>query len=267
MLFRSVKGARVVVITKKYFDQTLAKQRITIRYTGFCNKDLSRTPAPDVGFVFHGNLSVNNRFDVRDDKVLRIVCGGRVRLRDELDFAEDGISVNLNNVQNGAPYAIRDIIVPMNNYLLGNPYGEDRTYEYREKSMEIDQDIGDYLTRMLPETKIVEPNVIAGRHPVYSPFLSRIIDDLLTGVLEDEVFYEHFGDEWLKKKLAGYEVLLPFDPAAGENRVDKRYVVIHPHPYPNYVSLTMYQWRIVDRAAKIYLRNVELSSTINVLQF
>lgn len=260
-------GARVTIITKKYMNESLPKQAITVRYTGFCNKDMGRTPAPDVGFVFHGNLSVNNRFDIRDDKVLRIVCGGSVRLRDELDFAEDGIGVSLTNTLNGTPYAIRDIIVPMNNYLVGGAEGADKTYEYRAASMAIDDEVSDYLTRMLPETKVTAPNVIQNRHPIYSPFLSRIIADLLSGVLVDEKFYEHFGDDWLRTRLASYERLLPFDLAAQEPGPDARYVVVHPHPYKDYVSLTMYQWRVVQRAAKLYVKNVELSSTINVLQF
>lgn len=262
-----VKDARVVIITKKYIDDTLAKQSITIRYTGFCNKDMLRTPAPDTGFVFHGNLSVNDRFDIRDDKVLRIVCGGRVRLREDLDFAEDGIGVSISNTLNGAPYAIRDIIVPMNNYLTGGAIGADKTYEQRAASMVIDKEVSDYLTLQFPEQVVNQPNVITNRYPIYSPFLSRIIDDLQSGVLADEQFFQQFGDEWLRVRLDSYLRLLDFDLSADSSTVDDRYVVIHPHPYSSYVSLSMYHWRVVERAAKLFTRNVELSSTINVLQF
>lgn len=262
-----IREARVVITTKKYFDNALPLQTITIRYTGFCNKDMSRTPAPDVGFVYHGNLSTNNRFNIRDDKVMRIVCGGGVRMRSALDFAEDGVTVNVDAALNGAPYAIRDIIVPMNNYLIGGNASADKTYEFRAASQAIDEEISDYLTLWLPEQDVVAANVIGGRYIVYSPFLSRIIDDLKSGVLWDDKFHEQFGDDWLRGRLASYNRLLDFDPIGPNMTIDHRYVVIHPHPYGQYVSLDMYQWRVLDRVVKIYAPTVDLSSTINVLQF
>lgn len=262
-----MKDARVVVTTKKYYDSTREKQSLTVRYTGFCNKDMTRTAIPDVGFVYHGNLSANNRFNTRDDKVLRIVCAGTVRLRTDLDFAEDGIGVSLANALNGAPYAIRDIVVPMNNYLIAGEPGADKTYAYRAQAMEVDQEISDYMTKWLPETKVEQPNTITGRYPIYSPFFSRIVADLKSGVLWDDKFYEHFGDDWLRGRLASYERLLEFDPIGTGMVIDSRYVVVHPHPYTEYVSLTMYQYRVLDRIAKLYAPDLDLSSTINVLQF
>ena len=263
-----VQDARVVVTTKKYFDETLEKQIFTIRFTGFCNKDMSRTPAPDVGFVFHGNLSVNNRFDIRDDKVLRIVCGGSLRKMSDLDFAEDGIGVNITSTENGMPYAIRDIIVPMNNYLIDSGV-EDKTYQYRAESMAIDKEISDYLTAKIPEQKPDFPNVINGsRYVLYSPFLSRIMDDLLTGVLWDDKFYEHFGDDWIRGRIAEYERLLDFDPIGNKMNIDTRYVTVHVHPYSYYVSMDRYKTRVLERIVKLYAPElVDISIGINLLQF
>lgn len=259
-----VKDARVLIITKKYFNSSLEKQVFTVRYTGFCNKDMSRTPPPDSGFVYHGVLSVNNRFDIRDDKVLRIVCNGQVHLREDISFAEDGVSANLSNALNGAPYAIRDVIVPMNNYLIGNATGEDKTYSFRAKSQVIDKEVADYMTMRLPQDPTAAPNVIADRYPIYSPFISRLMADMKSGVLADDKFFEQFGDEWLRERLASYLYLLEYDLSATSNTVDNRYVVIHAHPYPNYVTVNAYQYRVLQRAAKLFTRNVELSSTVNV---
>jgi hypothetical protein len=262
-----VSGSRVVVTTKAYMDDTLAKQQFTIRYTGFCNKDMTRTPAPDAGFVYHGALSANNRFDIRDDKVLRIVCYGKVRLREDLTFAENGIGVGLENALNGAPYAIRDIVVPMNNYLIDGDGVADKTYAFRDTSLAIDDEVSNYLTRFAPQQPADQPNVIAGRYQLYSPFLSRILDDLKTGVLWDDKFYEQFGDDWLRGRLASYEKYLAFDPIGGGNIPDSRYVVVHPHPYSTYVSLDMYRYRVMLRAVGIYAPGLDLSSMISVLQF
>lgn len=259
-----VKDSRVVIITKKYFNASLAQQSITIRYTGFCNPDMTRTPPPDSGYVFHGVLSANNKYNIRDDKVLRIVADGKVRLREDIKFAEDGITAMFGDVPNGAPYGIRDIVVPMNNYLVGGVTKEDKTYVMRAKSMVIDKQISDYMTVQLPQNKPDTPNIIPKRYTLYSPFISRIMADLLSGALQDDMFFQQFGDTWLKQRLASYTYLLDYDLSAIGGALDVRYLVVHAHPYPDYVTVNPYQMRVIQRAAALFTRNVEISSTINV---
>lgn len=260
----TVKDNRVIIVTKKYFDPNLEEQSITVRYTGFSKSDMTRNLPPDTGYVFHGVLSANNKYNIRDDKVLRIVVDGKVRLREDLKFAEDGITAMFGSVPNGAPYGIRDIIVPMNEYLIGGVSKVDKTYELRDKSMVIDQQTSDYMSVQLPQDKPTTPNIIPKRYTLYSPFISRIISDLLSGSLHDDIFYQQFGDIWLKQKLANYLYLLDYDPSANGNELDTRYLVVHAHPYPNFVTLDAYQLRVVQRAATLFTRNVEINSTVNV---
>lgn len=262
-----VQGSRVTMTSKKFFDQTLAEQKFTVRYKGFCQKNMTRLPPPDQGYVFHGVLSANNRFDIRDDKVLRIVCGGRVRLRQDLKWAEDGISVNMDDALNGAPYAIRDIVVPMNNYLVGGAPGADMTYDYRDQSIAIDKEISDYMTRFHPQQQVDKPNVIPERWTLYSPFISRIIDDLQTGVLWDDKFYEQFSDTWLKTIIQPYEKYLLVDPVMPDFKADKRYTIVHAHPYPNYVTLEIYRYRVLSRVVALYCPWLDITNTVNVAHF
>jgi hypothetical protein len=261
-----INGSRVVITSKKYYDSNLPKQSITVRYVGFCNKDMSRTPLRDMGHVYHGTLSANNRFDIRDDKVLRIICNGQVRLRKDLSFAENGVSVGITNALNGAPYAIRDIVVPMNNYLTGSSSASDKTYAFRTTAEAIDNEISNYLSLWIPQDATSAPNAIPNRYQVYSPFLSRIVADLLSGVLKDPKFAEHFGDDWIRQRLAGYDYLLAYDPIGPNVTIDPRYVVVHPTPYPYQVSLNMYQYRVVDRIAKLVAPGIDLTSSINIVQ-
>lgn len=259
-----VKDSRVVIITKKYFDANKTQQEITVRYTGFCNPDMTRTPPPDSGYVFHGVLSANNKYNIRDDKVLRIVADGKVRLREDIKFAEDGITAMFGNVPNGAPYGIRDIVVPMNNYLVGGVTKEDKTYELRAKSMVIDEQISDYMTILLPQDKPTTPNIIPQRYTLYSPFISRIMADLLSGALQDDKFFQQFNDTWLDQRLDAYKYLLDFDLSAKNSPLDIRYLVVHAHPYPNYVTVNPYQMRVIQRAAALFTRNVEINATVSV---
>ncbi|MGK7530024.1 DUF7193 family protein, partial [Salmonella enterica] len=60
---------------------------------------------PKHGFVSSGLLSNNNQFDCRDDKVIRVVGGGSLLLRDAVVFREDN-TVGVDIVQDGFPYSV-----------------------------------------------------------------------------------------------------------------------------------------------------------------
>lgn len=264
-----VKGSRVVIITKEYFvgDPGVTAQEVVVRFMGFAATDGTREMPDDIGFVNNRMLSVNNHYNIRDDKVLRIVMGGATKLRTDLKFAENGILSAISDASNGKPYAIRDIVVPMNRYLISDAGCKDHTYHMRADSIVIDKQVSDYMSIKKPQGNPPAINAIPARYKVYSPFLARIISDLNSGILWSDKFTEHFGDEYLKTVTAPYEYLLAFDPIATDNDVDDRYVVIHPHLQSTYVSMEMYQWRVVQRIVKLYAANVDLSSTMNVIQF
>lgn len=263
-----VNGHKVTIVNKRFIDHQKEKQIVTVRYTGFCDKNLKRYVSDEVGFVFHGVLSHNNRFDLRDDRVMRVTCNGSLYAKEELKFAEDGVEVSITDARNGSPYQLRDIIVPMNNYLVAEAGLDDSTYAEREKSNVINKEVSDYLTLMLPEKQITEPNAIPARYQVYSPFFARILDDLQTGVLWNDKFYEHFGDEYVREIAAPYLPLLENDPIGGNREVDTRYVVVHPHSYDQYVTIDMYRWRVLQRIAGVYGNGlIDLSSMIRVQQF
>lgn len=263
-----VTGHTVTIVNKKFLDSAKEKQRVTVRYTGFCDSELKRYVSDEVGFVYHGVLSHNNRFDLRDDRVMRVTCGGALYAKEELKFAEDGVEVRITDALNGSPYQLRDIVVPMNNYLVADGKLDDSTYTEREKSNVINKEVSDYLTRMLPEKQITQPNAIPARYQVYSPFFARILDDLQTGVLWDDKFYEHFGDEYVRELVTPYLPLLDNDPIGGNREIDTRYVVVHPHSYSTFVTVDMYRWRVLQRIAGVYGNGlIDLSSMIRVQQF
>lgn len=263
-----VTGSRVTILSKKYLkrDQS-GKEKVTVRCMGLARKNMQRDEVEEASFVNNGYLSDNDKYDVRQDRVLRIIVDGRVRKREDLEFAEDGVVPRIAHALNGAPYQISDIVVPMNRYLVDDGGVEDLTYELRAKSREIDAQVSDYLSLKHPQDPVGEINAIAQRHALYSPFLARILDDLITGVLWEDRFVEHFGDDYIREICKPYEHLLQRDPASGVFAVDKRYVVVHPHIEHTYRSVTMYQWRVLQRIRDLYTPDVDLSSHVSVLQF
>jgi hypothetical protein len=241
-----VKWPQVVITNKKYLRDG-QNQKIRVRGTGFCNADMSRHAPKEVGFVKYGKLSRNNRFDVRDDRVIRLVAGGRTYHRDDIRFTEGDPSLWMDNVTNGAPYTLEDLIVPLRQVV------SDDTYDMRAKSLVVDQAVSDYLTLKLPESVPTNPDPIPERYAVYSPFAASVMYDLLTERLSYEAFKGHYSDQDVRNYLASYEWLLDYDPT--RNNLDLEHVAVHPHDRTVEIELNAYQYFLLNRAIKVFLED------------
>lgn len=244
-----VKFPEIVILNKKYQDDPMNKPQIVdIVATGFCKSDFTRDTQADVGFVKHGLLSENNRFDLRDDKVQHIVIDGKLYLKSELKFAETDSGVMVDEA-NGAPYMIRDTVVQMRGLV------EDDTYSLRAKAQLVDKAVSDYLSLKLPEPVDTDPNPIGSLYPVYSPFFAKILFDLKTGLIDNSVIQQHYNDVDVTTLCKPYESLLAYDPTQVGNEPDSNYVVIHAHNLFSVVEVNLYQMRFLMRVASLYLRN------------
>lgn len=218
---------------------------------------MTRLPPTEFGYVNYGMLSRNRRYDLRDDRVIRLVVQGRTMTREALEFSEDHTGIRVSNVPNGAPYVIDNVVVPLRGITAMD---EDA---YRERSAQVDQAISDYLSLKLPEPKIDEPVMIPERYAVYSPFLSTIMYDLMNGRLSMEEFRGQYSDRKLREYAKRYEYLLDYDPCF--LGLDHRYVIVHPHNLLTETELDIYQWRFLSRAASIYLDDrVDLTGFVRV---
>lgn len=250
-----VRWPQVIIHNKEYLVPG-NEQLVDVRATGFCKADLTREPPAEVGFVKHGRLSRNGYFNLRDDKVVRLVVKGATYERSQLSFVEDEGSVEMPEEMNGFPYLIENVVVP----LRGLVDGED-TYSYRAKSLVVDQQVADYLNSRLPEPPEPNPNMSLERYMIYSPFSSSIIHDLVNGVIAMDQFQGHYADRDVIDRLENYRYLLEYDPT--QYPVDLDYVIIHPHNLMTEIRLDDAQWRFISRAVKIFLENkVDLSRFI-----
>ena len=234
-------------------------QKFTARGRGFPRKDMSRYLPKDSGFVKYGELSHNSRFNVRDDKVTRIEVGGRLYSRDEVGFTEDGTKVSVD-VRNGTPYKITHPIIPMMGLTVKD------TYTLLAEAEAIDQAVEDYLTIGIPEPEQPNPDAIVnGWYPVFSPFATKLIFDMLNGILPMDEFRDEYSLDWLKQRLVGYTWILPFDPTL--KAVDERYVIIHPHPENDVIELNVYQYRLLQRAIDVFLGgDIELNRRLVIVE-
>ena len=221
-------------------------QKIHVRMTGFCKKDLSFEPVDDFGFVRHGALSDNGIFNIRDDKVLRITLDGKMVHRDQLLFDETSPNRDVINALNGKPYQIKDYVIPIRDLV------DENTYSYRNKSLVIDKAISNYLTLKLPSADKGPISAIATRYRVVSPFLSRVIYKLANGNISDTAIASSSGDSWIMSVLADDEYLLEADPIRDENRYSDDNVIVVPHYYNSFVSLSVFKFRFLKRVVQLY---------------
>jgi hypothetical protein len=254
-----VNFPRVVIISKKHIQPNQPMQAITVRFCGHCDENLERAVLGDRGFVSHGVLSNNNRYDIRSDKVLHIAVGGGVYDATELTFAEEHSGVNVPGVPNGSPYVIRDIVVPMRGTTNA------KTYDLRAKALVTDKHVSDYLTMKLPPPSYTEPSPINERYAVYSPFVSALIDDLAHKVFTDPRMYDHYNDNDVRDMCQFYEQLLPFDPTRDPNKADENYVSVQAYYKDTVTNLGLFEYRFLSRAVSLYLNNaVSLSEYVTV---
>lgn len=247
-----------VTLTNREFLVDSDSQNIVVRVTGFPTTDMELEAPVEFGFVHLGLLSRNKRFDIRDDKVMRMVVRGKTLTRDKLAFSEDHSGVYLSTVvKDGSPYVIDDVVVPLRNLV------DIDTSVYRKQSQVIDTAISDYLTMKLPEVAVSLPNVITERYEVYSPFACKVLFDLVNGLIWDDQMKTFYGDMDIKRWLKAYEYLLPFDPCV--KGVDERYVSIHPHHRSSEVELNIYQYNFLNRAIALYLDSkVDISHFVSI---
>lgn len=228
---------------------------ISVRCTTFCRNDMSRYKSRDQGWVNNGLVSSNGRYDVRNDRNFKVVVGGKFRLPSQVKFSEDDTTGALQT--NGEPYSVIDIIQPTERLL-----GRD-TEAYRDISVEVDERVADYVSQINPGIPETHPNPLPGLYRLYEPLVSRLIHRLKEGWLNDGELETNYTindiDEWIEP----YKYLLDFSPVL--NGIDRNYVSITPHQYDETMSLTLPQYRFIDRVIDGYFGGeIDLTGYVTV---
>jgi hypothetical protein len=231
-------------------------QNIAVRCTGFGDSSTSEGNRIDAGYVKYGMLSRNSVFDIRDDKVTRIVANGKVYLQSELVFDEGGGALTLPEaVPNGSPYVVEEIIVPLRDQI------DTTTYAMRNASIVIDDAVSAYLSLKLADPLETEPDTIVSLYKVYSPFFTNILSDVVSGAISMANFSGLYSDTDVKNALSGYTTLLQMDPIY--NNIDPLHVDVIPHPWSTAVQVGAYQYKFLQAVNRSFLGgNLDLSTYV-----
>ncbi len=254
-----VKFPQIFILNKSHLKHPIdiSIQKVHVRYTGFCDKDLVSEKPDDYGFIEHGFLSNNNRYDIRDDKVLRITVDGSNLHRSSLLFSEEHDGISITDPDNGKPYQIKDIIVPLKQLT------DENTYSLRAKSIVIDKAVSDYMTIKLPQPPRGTLQAIPMKYALISPFMCRLMNAVRDNEITDLQLIAAISDNAILDLCLPYEGVLEYDPINDENEFDFRYIAVHPHPYNAPVNVNIYQYKFLARVAKLYGRGqLDISSFI-----
>jgi hypothetical protein len=237
----------ITIVNKDYLiDQNTTQQRIDYIFTGLCDSDLNFSTYAESGFIKNGYLSVDDRFDIRDDKANFIMANGRIYVKEDLSFLEDSHTFVFDSVLNGKPYCIEDAIVPIKEIT-----GVD-TYEYKALSTEVDIAVSDYLTLRIPPPTVPELNPIVQYYKLYSPFISKVIFAVIGSAIDPVALTQFYNDDRVRELVEPYVYLLDMDPIHPDRQPNRNYCIIHPHVMSNVVEVNIYQHKFITRVVNIY---------------
>jgi len=225
---------------------------IHTRFTNFCTDTLEVNENREYGFVKHGLISNNGKFDIRDNKVMRVVVDGRLVLPGDVNFFE---SVNIgNDVLNGRNY---EVLFVKNSLLTIDDYIKDKGYEDK---------VVTYLNTLNVQIPENRPNVIQRRYVLYSTFLSRLIYTLSKEI--STIDLEKLTSDYLilsYLKTNGYDDLFKVDPLNNIREKNEFIIEVHPSLVDDSI-LDIYAYRFLTKVMRLYEidKVVELSNFVKL---
>lgn len=238
----------VHIISKMWLVE--GPQFIQYRGTGLSKNGLVNTS--ELGIVADGVLGYNGRYNLRIDRPTKTIINGRLYLTSTVDWAEDIHHGNNLKDLNGFPYEVKHIY-SANKYVdLYN------TYWGYDDAISLDKKVSDYLsihatykTPYAPDLPYMEKD----KYTLYSPFLSKIVNELILGFMEapkpsgEQVPYP---DQVVYELIKPYEWMLKYDPVI--LGFDMRWFTVHPYNNWKKVTVTPDQLTLISVVNDLFLK-------------
>lgn len=250
----------IVIFSKTYLnsDSTLGEV-LTVRGAGFCTADLKRDELGDTGFIKYALLSYNRIFNIRDDKVMRVVVNGKLQQSSNYSFAETAQSFNGLAAMNGQPYQVKDMITPFTKLVNTD------VYALRQASIATDAVVSNYLSVKMPEATPYNVTTTPQLYPLYSPFFAAIVTGYISGQFRPDLLTQEYGDAQVMQACAPFAWLLAYDPTQDNVRPDPEFSIVHPHAKAFIVEVPVAVFSLLTHIVRIYLHNrVNLSAFFSI---
>ena len=233
----------IAVVTKRYIDSDLPKQKITVRATGFCNQNLRRIMPREIGFITYGKISCDNHYDLHDENISRINVAGAIIDPRVLIFDKDTGEASVKPFADALPFSVEDYYIPLRGMMGIDLYEE---YEIDRKRSE---EISAYLTKYLPNKEKQKNPDIPREYQLYSPLMSKIVSDIRKGILT--IGRLNSKDRMAVERIVNkYKRFLLVDPAY--LGFDYDYVTVHPMVSDEQVTVEYRVYDFLDAINKLY---------------
>lgn len=255
-----VKFPSIVICAKAYLSNT-GDQQVTVRMKGLCTSDMLLQDENEYGFIVDGVLSIDNEFDIRDDKVTSISIAGSLKVPSELSFQEAGGVVYVTDSElNGKPYAVKDCVIRLTDLT-----GVD-SLDLRTKSVAVDKKVSAYLTQYANKPAVAPTGSKLGNHVLYSPLIAKVAMALKSGAIDNSILSQQYSDNQVLDLIGPYLYLYEYDPTHPKNRISTGLVDVHPTHLTTILTLSIWQYGFLTRVVKLLAKDlVTLSGHIQVI--
>lgn len=234
----------IAICNKRYLDHSQTDQQLHIRMTGF-NLDPAEINQREVsGFVTHGALTRNSKYDVSDDKVLSVFIDGQLVDRSAIRISEDDNVVRTEDLLNGLTYSLAPRMLSLRSITSLS------TLPYYNEAKALDDRISALYNAIFPEPEVHAPVVIANKHYLYSITLTKILYDLLDGNIPSELYTRAYDDTVIHGLLTD-QYALEFGLEPIRANLPEHFVEIHPHPLLTPIQVNLHQYRFIANVARI----------------
>lgn len=270
VIFPMVYIINKTVIGKEYNNPNDPAHQLTYRMYGFpdTKQEDNRSYLTgimnanrQVGYVNNSMLSRNKRYDILDDKNLLIKIGNGIIAKEDLGFTENGnIIAKRKDILEGKPYEIVDIVSGKR-----DAYPKD-TYQFKKEAEILDKKISDYMSQFIKDKSFPSNPPIQGLYKVYSPLLSKLIDDLIMNQIKfDKMEGRYLDEEVMTLIEARYRDFFQIDPYFRMDLISKKHCTIHPTWRNTIVTMGYHPMRFLRQVIRIYYRNeIEISHFVRV---
>jgi hypothetical protein len=256
-----IKFPYISICDKTHIDYTKTHQDIHIRLHGYnLNKDLINSNEIN-GFIHHGALTRNNRYDIRDDRVFSVYIKGRLQDRTQVIFSEKDNVVRTVNPLNGLPYSVVEHMVSVQEVC-----GES-TLPLYEENININNRISDLYDIIYKEPVIQPMNTISDQYYLFSPLVGKVIHDILDANISPTIYTTRYNDTTILTLIEErYKILYELDPI--RHNLPMSIVEIHPDIGNTVITVSLHAYRFLTNLIRIITNGkpelINLSGYLNV---
>lgn len=234
----------ISICDKTHIDYTKQTQSIHIRCHGFTLNKNDINSDEITGFVHNGVLTRNRYYDIRDDRVFSVFIKGKLYDRSLVKFAEEDNTVRASHELNGLPYTLTEQFISTKEACGLS------TVPLYHANKEKNKRISDLYNLIYKEPTAPDLNVINDHYYLFSPTVSKIIEDMIGKNIPSSLYMTPYNDSTIIELLNNqYKIIYALDPI----RYDLPYSIIeiHPHIGNAPVTVTLHQFRFLTNLVRI----------------